>query len=113
MFCRLYIKTLSKFKGMSGVLHALYVHGHEYLAWARDVVGVPLGAISEGAIEAYNKVVKRLRRLHSRMSSITNQSEDIHHWAMWPSCPKVIGYLELTQKKRRGFIRRSARSRAM
>ena len=113
MFCRLYIKTLSKFKGMSGVLHALYVHGHEYLAWARDVVGVPLGAISEGAIEAYNKVVKKLRKAHARMSSLTKQSADIHHWAMWPTDPKVIGYLELTQKKRSGFIRRSARSRGM
>jgi hypothetical protein len=47
------------------------------------------------------------------MSSLEKQSEDIHHWAMWPSDPKVIGYLELIQKKRRGFIRRSARSRAM
>ena len=110
---RLYLKTLSTYKRMSAVLHVLYVHGHEYLTWAKDVVGVPLGAISEGAIEAFNKVVKKLRRAHARMSSLEKQSEDIHHWAMWPSDPKVIGYLELIQKKRRGFIRRSARSRAM
>jgi hypothetical protein len=52
------LKTLSNYKGMSAVLHVLYVHGHEYLTWAKNVVGVPLGAISEGAIEAFNKGVK-------------------------------------------------------
>ena len=109
----LYIRYFGKFKTMSATLHALIVHGHEYLTWAKDVVGLPLGAISEGALEAYNKMVKALRRMHARMSSIKAQSADIIHYELWWSDPLVNAFLEVMQAKRRGFIRRSKRSRGM
>ena len=109
----LYIRYFAKFKTMPATLHALFVHGHEYLTWAEHTVGIPLGAISEGAIEAYNKMVKALRRMHARMSSIQAQSADIIHYELWWSDPLVNAFLEVMQEKRRGFIRRSKRNRAM
>ena len=91
----LYIRYFGKFKTMSATLHALIVHGHEYLTWAKDVVGLPLGAISEGALEAYNKMVKALRRMHARMSSIKAQSADIIHYELWWSDQLVKPFLEV------------------
>ena len=110
--CRLYVKHLGPYKTMSATLHALYVHGHEYLEWAQNVVGVPLGALSESAIECHNKVVKALRRMHARMDSIIHQSEDILHGEMWRSDPLVLAFFEIIQEKKRGFIRRSRRNRS-
>jgi hypothetical protein len=90
---------------MSATLHTLYVHGAEFLQWAEEVVGVPLGALSESAIEAHNGRVKSLKQRHARMDSLEHQSQDILHGEMWRSDPMVLGYLELHQEFRRGCIR--------
>ena len=97
---------------MSATLHVLFVHGHDYIRWAQEDVGVPLGALSESAIECHNKVVKAMRRLHARMDSIVNQSADILYNNMWRSDPLVLAYFEVIQKYRRGFMRRSSRNRS-
>jgi hypothetical protein len=90
---------------MSATLHSLYVHGHKYLEWAEDVVGVPLGALSESAMECHNKSVKAMKEHHARMDDLEHQSEDILHGVMWRSDPLVLSYLECIQKIRRGCIR--------
>ena len=56
MLSRLYVKEFGEYKIMSANLHVLYVHGEEYLKHAEDNVGVPLGVLSESAMEHYNKV---------------------------------------------------------
>ena len=55
---RLYLKTFGLARPMSAILHVLYAHGSLYLNWANDTVGVPLGAISDNAMECENKLKK-------------------------------------------------------
>ena len=96
---------------MSGTVHMLYTHAVEYLDWAKDTVGVPLGAMSECAMENHNKVKKHAKKRHARLDTLTHQSEDTHHAAMWPSCPKLLEHSEHFQRLRESKNRRRRRCR--
>ena len=90
---------------MTALLHVIYCHGHLYLEWAEEVVGVPLGALSESAIEAHNKDKKKAKR-HARMDSVAHHSADAMHHPTWTSDPLVIAYKEMIQTVKRGNIRK-------
>ena len=102
---RLYIKTFGKYKTMTAVLHVLYCHGHLYLEWAEEVVGVPLGALSESAIECHNKDKKRAKR-YARLDSVAHNSADTMHSSTWTSDPLVLAFKEVIQVKKRGNARK-------
>lgn len=102
---RLYLKHLGSYKQMSATLHVLCVHGHLYLEWARDVVGVPYGALSESAIECHNKTTKQMKRNHARGDSLLHNCQDIMHGKMWRSDPLLLSYYETIQTVKRGAIR--------
>ena len=55
---RLYLKTFGRARPMSAIMHVLYPYGSLYLNCAKDTVGVPLGAISDNAMECENKMKK-------------------------------------------------------
>jgi hypothetical protein len=101
------LKTFGPFKQMSAYLHVLYVHGADYLKWAEETVGAPLGAISEAAIEAHNKLAKYFRKKHARMDSVEHQSDDVMLAKLVYSDPYIISYFEVVQTIKRGAIRKS------
>ena len=102
---RLYIKTFGKYKQMTALLHVIYCHGHLYLEWAEEVVGAPLGALSESAMECHMKDKKRAKR-HARMDSVAHNSADSMHYPTWTSDPLVLAFRELIQMIKRGNIRK-------
>jgi hypothetical protein len=102
----LYLKFLGPYKAMTGSLHTIITHGHLFLKWAKDVVGVPFGALTEGAGEADNKETKETRNSHARRTNQMDNSKDIMHSKMWRSCPLVLGYHEVVQQVKEGNIRR-------
>jgi hypothetical protein len=102
----LYIKFLGRYKTMTGSLHTIITHGHLFLEWARDVVGVPFGALTEGAGEADNKETKAMKSGHARRDTLEHNSEDIMHGKTWRSDPLVLGYYEAIQWIKAGNIRR-------
>ena len=98
---------------MTATLHVIYIHGHEYLRWAQEVVGVPLGALAESAMECHNADKKRAKTGHARMTSLEHQSVDTLDSTMWKSCPLVNSFIEIIQKIKRGYMIRRARARAI
>ena len=63
-------------------------HGHLYLQYALDVQ-VPLGVLSESAIEARNIDNKQVRKMHARKYGFEEQNLDCFNWMNWTSDPIV------------------------
>ena len=103
---RLYLKTFGRARPMSAILHILYAHGSLYLNWAKDTVGVPLGAISDNAMECENKMKKFNKKSHARMNSVVNNHDDAFHACQWRSDPLVRSFWEISQKIKRGHRRK-------
>lgn len=59
-------------------LHKILVHGHSII----DSFVIPIGQLSEEALESCHKYIKDCRRSHCRMFSRQNIMEDIMHWLL-------------------------------
>lgn len=103
---KLYRKSLGSSKQMSAVVHVIYAHGADYLEWAETVVGVPLGALSDGGTEAGNKTKKHHKHFHARRDSVVHSSWDAFHATMWRSDPLVLSFWECIQTVKRGHVRK-------
>ena len=73
-------------------------HRHLYLSFAKEV-GIPLGRLSESAIEARNIDNKMVRRFHSRKFGYVEQNRDSFNWLTWTSDP-LVSYKKREMKPR-------------
>ena len=95
---KMYCTNLAEYRGICPTFHRLLAHGDLYLQFAKDI-GVPLGKLSESAIEARNIDNKTVRRYHSRTCGFVEQNTDSFHWLSWTSDPVVCS---LRRKPKRG-----------
>ena len=95
-----YCSELSQYRGMCPTFHRLLSHGYLFLAFAQEV-GIPLGRLSESAIEARNIDNKNVRRFHSRKFGFIEQNTDCFHWLSWTSDPIVCSLKREIRKRRR------------
>ena len=91
---------------LSGSIHSLMCHGDMYIRYAQDILGIPLGFLTENAIEMGNKQNKQFKRLFSRKNSIVNETEDIFQRRLLVTDPILCIDEEQRQTVRRGKIRR-------
>ena len=71
----------------------LLVHGHTFLKYAQDF-NIPLGRLSESALEMRNKDRRRARLMFSRKSSRIANIVDIFNYLCWTSDP-YVNYLKI------------------
>ena len=89
---------------MPASMHILLIHGHQIMSCFR----VPIGALSEEAMEARNKELKHYRQHHTRKTSRIDCNRDLLHKLLVSSDPKISGIADRKEKKRgkkRGSIR--------
>ena len=97
---------LGEYGTITGTTHALLCHGSLYIRYAQNELGVALGALTEGSIEAGNKENLRYRRMYARKSAIKKETRDIFKRRGIMSCPYLIIEGVGKQTIRRGNIRK-------
>ena len=78
-------------KQMTANVHLLVAHGGLYLKWAQNEVGVPLGILTEGAIEKCNQDVKKANSNFVARTSVENIHRNILVRRSWEADP-VLHY---------------------
>ena len=102
----LLVRDLSRETVFSANIHALMCHGNLYIRYAQQVLGVPLGFLTENAIEMGNKQNKQLKNMFSRKNAIANETADIFKRRLYISDPIVCIDEEKRQVVKRGKIRK-------
>ena len=97
---------LGEYGSISATTHSLLCHGSLYIRYAQNDLGVALGALTEGSIEAGNKENLRYRRMYARKSAIKKETKDIFKRRGIMSCPHLIIEGVGKQKIRKGNIRK-------
>ena len=90
-------------KTMPANVHLLIAHGHLYLRWAQDDIGIALGALTEGSIEKCNQDVKFIHRRFVAKTSMENIHSNILTRLSWEADP-VLHYEETVRQVRPCFI---------
>ena len=90
-------------KTMPANVHLLIAHGHLYLRWAQDEIGIALGALTEGSIEKCNQDVKFTHRRFVAKTSMENIHSNILTRLSWEADP-VLHYEETVRQVRPCFI---------
>lgn len=80
LYCSLY-----KFYPIPTSLHRILVHGPEII----DSFALPIGQLSEQALEASHKHFKKFRRDHSRKFSRYSTNQDILNWLLLSTDPLI------------------------
>jgi len=101
---------LGNFGNFTGNTHALLVHGDSFIAWAQEEVGVPLGWLTEGALEFGNKLNLAYRALFSFKGNLIKETEQIFVRRLEISDPKLVVDGIESQELREGFVREYRRS---
>lgn len=91
---KLYVEKY-KWWRMSPTVHKVLLHG---AAVIRSLI-VPIGQLSEEALEAGNKEFKKIREFHSRKTSRKDNCEDIMHHLLALSDPSITELRVLQDKK--------------
>ena len=78
---------------MSQSVHRFLVHGKAFI----DHFELPIGALSESALEARNKYNRGAREFHARKTSMKDNVQDVFHHLMCTSDP----YMYLIRQKRK------------
>ena len=90
-------------KPMTANVHLLIAHGHLYLRWAQEEIGVPLGVLTEGSIEKCNQDVKFIHRRFVARTSMENIHRNTLARLSWETDP-VLHYEETVLQVRPCFI---------
>ena len=101
---------LGNFGNFTGNTHGLLVHGASYIAWAQEEVGVPLGYLTEGALEFGNKHNLAYRALFSFKGNLKKETEQIFRRRLEMSDPKLCIDGVESQELREGHVREYRRS---
>ena len=101
---------LGNFGNFTGNTHALLVHGDSFIAWAQEEVGVPLGWLTEGALEFGNKLNLAYRALFSFKGNLKKETEQIFRRRLEISDPKLCIDGVESQELREGYVREYRRS---
>lgn len=80
---------------MPPVVHKLLIHG---AAIAKEAI-LPIGLLSEEAMEARNKDIRRFREQHTRKSSRMATNEDLFRRLLLTSDPFISNIIGMQRKK--------------
>jgi hypothetical protein len=67
-------------------VHRFLCHGHQFI----DHFELPIGALSESALEARNKCNRGAREFHARKTSMKDNVQDIFHHLLFTSDPYLF-----------------------
>jgi hypothetical protein len=99
------IGELGNYGSITANQHSLLTHGASYIRWAQEELGVPLGWLTEGALEFGNKYNLQFRKQFSYSGSIEEETKQIFIRRLEMSDPKlVIDGIE-GQELREGFVK--------
>jgi hypothetical protein len=99
------IGELGNYGSITANTHSLLVHGASYIKWAQEEVGVPLGWLTEGALEFGNKFNLQFRKQFAFRGSITDETKQIFIRRLELSDPKLVIDGVEGQELRVGFVK--------
>ena len=98
-------------KNMTANVHMLIAHGADYMKWAQEDLGVPIGVLTEGSIEVLNKDVKQDNKCFVARISSERVQRDIMVRRNWEADPLLHFEATVRQVIRSGNIYRKKNSK--
>ena len=90
----------------SGSIHSIMCHGHMYIKYAQEELGIPLGFLTENASEMGNQQNKEYKHMFSRKISVVKATEDMFKRRLYISDPILFIDEEMRQIIKRGKVYR-------